>query len=231
MWDAALGVALSGAGTGTGGLIAIHGGKVIVKRASLRVIQKLVAALGGKITQRVLKSMLAKWVPIVGAAALGVWAKYSTGQLGKKAVEIFSKSIVLDDQVIDEEPETPAAITVTPGGIQVERIRLLIALSWIDRKQDHREQEFVHKVIEGAELSADQRAQLTSALDSGKVDAPVYAAFDGREDEKLSTVMDMIALSGIDEEHHPAERIFVARVAKELGYTKEEVDELFSAAS
>ena len=69
-----LGIVLSGTGISGGGLVVVQGGKVIVKRASLRLIQKLVAALGGKVTQKVLRSMLAKWVPIVGAAAMGLWA-------------------------------------------------------------------------------------------------------------------------------------------------------------
>ena len=75
------------------GLVVVHGQKILVKRAGARVIQKIVAMLGGKITQQLAKSMVAKWLPIVGAAAMATWSKISTDKIGKKADFIFSKQI------------------------------------------------------------------------------------------------------------------------------------------
>lgn len=51
----------------------------------LIVLQKIIAMLGGTVTLRLLKSMVAKWFPGVGVAAMAAWSKYATNMIGKKA--------------------------------------------------------------------------------------------------------------------------------------------------
>jgi uncharacterized protein (DUF697 family)/uncharacterized tellurite resistance protein B-like protein len=85
------------------GLLVMQGGKVLVKRASLRVFQRLVAMLAGKVTQRLLKSMISKWLPIVGAAAMATWSNMSTRQIGKQAVAIFEKDLYISDEEVSED--------------------------------------------------------------------------------------------------------------------------------
>ena len=81
-------------GGGAVSLATVRGGQLIVKRASLRVIQQVVKWLGGKITQRVLRALLAKWVPILGAAAMAVWARHSTREMGRKAAALLANDII-----------------------------------------------------------------------------------------------------------------------------------------
>lgn len=84
-------------GGGAISLAAVKGGQLVVKRASLRVLQRIIVWLGGKITQRALKAFLARWVPIVGAGAMGLWARQSTIAMGRKAAELLSHDIVLEE--------------------------------------------------------------------------------------------------------------------------------------
>nr|WP_176426190.1 EcsC family protein [Chromobacterium sp. ASV5] len=90
------------AGGGTIGLLTIRGGQLIVRRASLRVIQRIINILGGKITQQALKATFAKWVPLAGAAGMAYWSKYSTEQIAKKAHEIFSMPITVSDEELED---------------------------------------------------------------------------------------------------------------------------------
>lgn len=98
-----LGIFLSALGTGAASLLTIHGGKVLVKRASLRAIQKLIAMLGGRITQQAIKSAVSKWLPIVGAAAMATWTRYTTKKIGETANRIFAMDIQDDPDTIDIE--------------------------------------------------------------------------------------------------------------------------------
>ncbi len=91
-----LGVVISGVGTGAGVLFVMQGSTVLVKRASLRVFQKVVAQLSGRVTQQALKSAIGKWLPGVGAVAIAAWSHYMTGQIGKKAKEFFDKDIIVE---------------------------------------------------------------------------------------------------------------------------------------
>ena len=57
-----LDILFSASGNVATGLVVVHGQKILVKRVGARAIQKIVAMLGGKITQRLAKSMVAKWL-------------------------------------------------------------------------------------------------------------------------------------------------------------------------
>lgn len=89
--------------TATGGgaisLATVKGGQLLLKRASLRIIQRIVVWLGGKITQRALKALLARWVPIAGSVAMGVWARQSTVSMGTQAAELLANEILVEEGV------------------------------------------------------------------------------------------------------------------------------------
>lgn len=89
------GIFISAFGTSATGLATIQGGKLIVKRSSLRVFQKAIALLGGKITQQAIKAAIGKWLPVVGAAALAAWTHTTTKSVGNKA----NKLLLLDIEV------------------------------------------------------------------------------------------------------------------------------------
>jgi uncharacterized protein (DUF697 family) len=90
---------MGGAGIG---LATVQGGQLLMKRPALRILQKIIVWLGGKITQRVLKQFIAKWLPVVGAAAMAVWARQSTLDLGRKAAELLRHEVIWGDGEVDE---------------------------------------------------------------------------------------------------------------------------------
>lgn len=95
-------------GGGAIGLATVKGSQLLVKRASLRVIQKIIVWLGGKITQRVLKQVLAKWLPVVGAAAMAIWARQSTMSMGQAAAELLKLEIHDGGDLDDDDVNLPS---------------------------------------------------------------------------------------------------------------------------
>lgn len=91
-----LGVFATVSGGGAISLATVRGGQLLVRRASLRVMQQIIEWLGGKIAQRILKAFVAKWFPVVGAAAMALWARQSTIQLGEKATKMLRREIVVE---------------------------------------------------------------------------------------------------------------------------------------
>ena len=98
-----IGIFLTAMGSSAGSLLTIHGGKILVRRASLQVIQKIIAMLGGRVTQQVIKSTVSKWLPVVGAGAMAAWTGYMTKNIGEKANELFKLEIEDDPQTLDIE--------------------------------------------------------------------------------------------------------------------------------
>lgn len=72
-------------------LLVKSGTRVLSRRASLRAIQKVVVLIAGKVTHRVIRSSLSRWLPIVGAVGVAGYAYYDTAQVGKNCMELFGK--------------------------------------------------------------------------------------------------------------------------------------------
>lgn len=85
-------------GGGAISLAAVKGGQLLIRRASLRVIQRIIVWLGGQITQRALKAFLAHWVPIVGAGAMALWARQSTVSMGRQASKLLQNKVEFEDE-------------------------------------------------------------------------------------------------------------------------------------
>ena len=71
------------------------GERYLVRPVSLRVLQKITTAVGIKISQRALGKAVARYLPLVGAAAVGGYAYYDTKKVGSAAIELFSHEIVV----------------------------------------------------------------------------------------------------------------------------------------
>ena len=74
------------------------GGRLILKRGSLRVIQKVLQRVAIKVTQRTISQSISRWVPLVGPIVVGGYSLLDTRSVGKTAWSTFRYEI-------EEEPE------------------------------------------------------------------------------------------------------------------------------
>ncbi len=74
-------------------LVVRVGERVLVKRASLRVMQSVATSVGVRVTQRSIGKGVSRLVPIVGAVGVGGYAYYDTAQVAKTAMELFGNEI------------------------------------------------------------------------------------------------------------------------------------------
>jgi uncharacterized tellurite resistance protein B-like protein len=213
----------------------MQGSKVFVKRVSLRVFQKIIVILAGRVTQQALKSAISKWLPVVGAAAMAVWSNYLTRQVGKKAVEIFEKEIVLSEEVIEEMPLETESLSVptasisrasTPGmSPDLPKVQTLVNLMKVDGTTKAEEREYVQTIIGNADLTESERADLTQAMEKSGKFAVDYAAFASSPDDAIGLLVDMVTLAKRDGTFHITEKMFVKQVGKLLGFSDNDIDE------
>lgn len=81
------------------------GNRVIIHKASLNFMSKMLTKVWIRITPRVLGRGISRWIPILGAAIVAGYAWYDTAQVAKSAIELFSSEISVDDKELD----TPSA--------------------------------------------------------------------------------------------------------------------------
>jgi hypothetical protein len=73
------------------------GSRLVIRRASLRVIQRALRKIGVRITQRMAGRALTRWIPLFSAVGVGAYAYYDTAQVGKTAIELFGQDFEVRD--------------------------------------------------------------------------------------------------------------------------------------
>lgn len=234
------GVLLTALGSSAGSLLVMQGGKVFVKRVSLRVFQKIIVVLAGRITQQAIKSAISKWLPIVGAAAMAAWSNYLTRQVGKKAVEIFEKEIVISADIVEEIPfetELPSLPSVinnraSTSSIHISpdmpKVQTLINLMKVDGTIKTEERDYVYTIIGNAELTTSEKVDLMESIDKNGKSAVDYTMFASSPDEAIGLLVDMTVLAKRDGNFHITEKVFVKQVGKLLGFSDNDIDEVMS---
>jgi len=82
-------------------VVARVGERIVVKQASLRVIQQILRRIGIQVTQKTVGRSLSRWIPILGPALIGGYSLMDTRSVGKTAIDTFSRQIEI-------EPDKPA---------------------------------------------------------------------------------------------------------------------------
>lgn len=233
------GVLLTALGSSTGSLLVMHGSKVLVKRVALRQFQSIIMMLAGRVTQQALKSAIGKWLPVVGAAALAFWSNYLTQQVGKKAVEIFEKDIVLSDEFAEDIPQeiksisAPAAMishaSTSSMSADMPKVQVLINLMKVDGTIKEEERDYIQTIISNADLAESERTMLMQAVDEQQKFTVDYSTFAASPDDAIGLLVDMITLAKRDGTFHITEKMFVKRTGKLLGFSDDDIDETMAA--
>lgn len=77
-------------------VVARVGERVIVKQASLRVIQQTLRRIGIQVSQKAVGKTLSRWLPIVGPILIGSYSLIDTRNIGKTAIDTFSRQIDIE---------------------------------------------------------------------------------------------------------------------------------------
>ncbi|MDD2697928.1 MAG: TerB family tellurite resistance protein [Arcobacteraceae bacterium] len=211
-----IGVMLSASGSAATSLFVIQGQKIMAKRVGARALQQVIKILGGKITQQMGKSMVAKYAPFIGAVVMAGWSRYSTQKIGEEAKDFFSKyEVVYESEEVIE--------TVTVDDITVEetadtkltklKIQILINMLQIDGTIDQKEIDFVTSFINKTDLSESDKNDLIKQIETKTVKEIDYTVFKNNQTEAMYLIIDLVALAKADGVFHEAEKVYV----KELG--------------
>jgi hypothetical protein len=78
-------------------LVVKTGERYLVRRTVLRAVQQILQKVGVKVTQRVIGKSISRWIPVIGALGVAVYAHRDTAQVAATTIELFSREIELED--------------------------------------------------------------------------------------------------------------------------------------
>ncbi len=76
-------------------VVAQVGERFLVQKSSVRVLQTIARQVGIDVSQRSLSRVVSRWLPIIGAAGVGLYAYYDTSKVARTAIEFFGADIEL----------------------------------------------------------------------------------------------------------------------------------------
>ena len=94
------------------------GDRLVFRRMSYGVAQRVAKQIGVKLTQRTVSEGISRWLPVIGALGVGAYAYYDTGQVASTAIALFSGEVVMEeggDETTAEKPAKPAARKKAPA--------------------------------------------------------------------------------------------------------------------
>jgi hypothetical protein len=81
--------------------IAVRAGeRLVFQYASSKAINTIAQKLGVHITQTLLKKSVSRFIPLIGAVGVGVYAYADTLQVAKNAIALFESDIVNEDKTV-----------------------------------------------------------------------------------------------------------------------------------
>jgi hypothetical protein len=78
-------------------LVVRMGDRLVFRRMSYGVAQRVAKQVGVKLTQRTLSKGISRWLPVIGALGVGAYAYYDTGQVASTAIEMFEGGMAIDE--------------------------------------------------------------------------------------------------------------------------------------
>lgn len=210
-------------------LIRVQGNKIIVRRYSLKMFQIICNAFGANILQKTIKSALTKIIPYAGAALLSAWTNYTTRAIGKTAIEILSKQISEDNAETDEVSEctnatsTESEPTETQEIIDIEiKAPIYFAIMMADEKRRPEEIEYISKLINDSNLSAERKSDLSTSISNGELPEYSLDPFMHSIPESEQLIMELIAIAGCDKQIVLPEIQLINDISTQLGISTDD---------
>jgi hypothetical protein len=91
-------------------LVVRMGDRLVFRRMSHGIAQRVAKQIGVKLTQRTVSEGISRWLPVVGALGVGAYAYYDTGQVASTAIALFSGEMDVEGEAdeVEAEPTKPA---------------------------------------------------------------------------------------------------------------------------
>lgn len=91
-------------------LVVRMGDRLVFRRMSHRIAERVAKQVGVKLTQRTLGKGLSRWLPVVGALGVGAYAYYDTAQVATTAIALFNGETSMDDEEVENKDVAVAPV-------------------------------------------------------------------------------------------------------------------------
>lgn len=95
-------------------LVIRMGDRLLFRRMSYGVAERVARQIGLKITQRAVGAGLSRWLPVIGAVGVGAYAYADTQQVARSAIDMFSGVMEMEVEPLPQASAAPSPAPTSP---------------------------------------------------------------------------------------------------------------------
>ena len=216
--------------------------KALTKTIYYPIIKQVAKWIGVKLTKETFAKGVGKAIPILGGIISGgltlATFRPSAKRLQRKLQEEMSllnesssadyvgehedEYVDFDDVVVENSQE---------GSVSKEKLSLmlLINIAKVDHDFTEKKKEFINELIENSELSEDEQLELAASYNTNDIFQIDFNVFRGDDVCVVGLIEKMVLLSKLDGKISLAEKIYLKKVARELNFSPEDLEDLLRA--
>jgi len=213
----------------TGGAIIIgiaekQASKFIINKLSPKLMKQVCESFAIKITSNAAKSSVAKFIPVLGAAAFSAWATYTTYSIGNESIQVLNGTIQNTNIEISEFKDINKGDTTTDLTIEEEKIYVFLNLMKADEDIADVEQKFISDIIDSLDFGYFTKGKLSLQLHTSLKNDIDFAILNKMNKvEKETFFIDMVTLTKRDGVVQLKELEYILEVSNKIGFSDKEV--------
>lgn len=167
-----------------------------------------------------------KILPVVGGVIGGSINAISTNTVGNIARNTFIKTNT-ESPTADQFMDVMEEIDDTPN-IELLKFYSYLNIIKVDGNKRNEEFELFDNLISNSFLDDNLRMELIQKLHSKETDKVDYSQFKDYPEQSIQLLMNLILIAKCDNDLHIAEKMFIKNIAKQLGYSAEDIESLIN---
>ncbi len=214
----------------------IQGNQILVKPTNSSTLSAVVKIIAGYVVSQLVRSLVCKWLPGIGSAAMMAWAHHTIMKVSSNANGLYQKEITLANEPTTEadaaEWEVLEAALSDPDeddDADIIKFIALIDLMRQDGKIQPKEKGLFLEMLQNSDFEDDEKEELLEMLEANEDVDPDLSFFQEHPEEIAGFIFDLVALAKIDNHLHVKEAGYLFEVADELNFPKEQLMQMLEA--
>ena len=211
--------------------------QALTKTMYYPVIKQVAKWIGFKMTKDTFGKGVGKAIPILGGVLSGAITAFSFKPMAEKLqkhlreempmMRSLNENVFFDENNIEDIAFEEQDLQETPENLEKIKIQACINIAKIDFDFSQEEKDFITDMIEKSdELSDEDRMDLVNQLHNEKLQDIDFNRLRGNVLYATSLLESLIAVVKVDNIVRPAEKIYLFKIAHDLGFDKDTIKEM-----
>ena len=211
--------------------------QALTKTIYYPVIKQVAKWIGVKMTKDTFGRGIGKAIPILGGVLSGAITAFSFKPMAEKLqkhlreempmMRSLNENVFFDENNIEDVAFEEQDLQETPENLEKIKIQACINIAKIDFDFSQEEKDFIADMIEKSdELSDEDRMDLVNQLHNEKLQDIDFNRLRGNILYATALLESLIAVVKVDNIVRPAEKIYLFKIAHDLGFDKDTIKEM-----